>query len=130
MCSPDESRPIKVAVVDDDEAVLDAVRLVMEQEGWIARTFTSGESFVASLQEFEPDCLILDPHLPGLSGAQVARAVAGNGYSIPVICLTARPDTPVTDEILDAGARAMLTKPVKADDLVAVVRASAATKPT
>ena len=124
MRKPAETRPIYVAVVDDDEAVLDAVRLVLEQEGWSVRTFTTGERFLASLQDMEPDCLIRDPHLPGMSGAQVAQAVTGNGYQVPIICLTARPGTPMTEKIIDACACAMLTKPVKAEELIERVRES------
>jgi two-component system OmpR family response regulator len=122
----DKTRPIDIAVVDDDASVLDAVRLVLEKEGWSARTYSSGETFLASLDNSPPDCLILDPHLPGLGGAEVARRVSTNGYAIPIIALTAWPGTPETEEILDSGVHAMLTKPVKAEALVDLVRQSVA----
>lgn len=122
MPDSDSAKPVHVAVVDDDSGVLDAVQLVLETEGWAVSTFPNGEDFLASLNSDAPDCLILDPHLPGLNGAEVIQAVSRGGRSIPTICLSARPDTPIAREVLANGAQAVLTKPVKAENLVGVVR--------
>jgi len=116
--------PLTIAIVDDDEAILDAVQLVLEEQYWDIRTYTTGEEFLADLDNREPKCVVLDPHLPGLSGAEVARSVAEANAHIPIIGLTAQPTSPLASEVVDAGARVMLTKPVTSEELVDYIRAA------
>lgn len=108
-----------VAIVDDDEAILDSVQLVLAEVRWTVRTYASGEAFLKDLEaKAPPDCLILDPHLRGIDGAAVARSVSGNHASLPIIALTARPHSPLTLQVLDAGASTLLTKPVTVETLI------------
>jgi FixJ family two-component response regulator len=114
---------VSVAIVDDDIAILDSVRLLLELQSWQVATYSTGEAFLAELSADRlPDCLILDPHLPGISGAEVADAVANLSDSLPIIGLTARPTSPITQAVLKAGAEVMLLKPVSADALVDTVQ--------
>ena len=111
-----------VAIVDSDAAVLDSVSLVLEIHGWQVRTYSSGESFLDDLSRRHPDCVVLDPHLPRLSGADVVRTVSkGNGH-IPVIALTARPTSKLTADVAKAGVAAVLTKPVSEETLVSSIQ--------
>lgn len=115
---------VSIAIVDSDEAILDAVQFVLENEGWQVWTYATGEDFLADVPHHEPDCIILDPHLPKMNGADVARSVSiGNGR-IPIIGLTARPTSPATTEVMQAGAREMLTKPVTFEELVDHIQAA------
>ena len=114
--------PVTVAVVDDDEAILDAMQLVLEDQRWDIRTYSTGEAFLADLCDLNPVCVVLDPHLPGVSGAEVARSVASAG--IPIIGLTAHPGSVLASQVVDSGAWAMLTKPVTCDQLVECIRAA------
>jgi FixJ family two-component response regulator len=107
-----------VAVVDGDDAVLDSVSLVLELHGWQVWTYSSGESFLDVLGCRQPDCVVLDPHLPSLSGADVARAVSRVGGHVPIIALTARPTSKLTADVVQAGVAALLTKPVSEETLV------------
>ncbi len=110
---------INVAIVDDDESILDAIKMVLEGQGWRVRTYASGEAFLGDIENHRPDCIVLDPHLPGLSGADVVRTLRnGEMRAAPVIGLTARPASALAVEVLAAGARVMLTKPVTADELI------------
>ncbi len=112
---------VVVAVVDDDASILDAMTFLIESEGWNARVYASGEAFLDDYQQDgEIDCLILDPHLDGISGADVTQALVNS--HIPIIGLTARPESPITQSIKKLGVKTMLTKPVQADDLVATIR--------
>ncbi len=113
-----------VAIVDDDEAILDALRLVLELEGWHVHAYLRGEEFLADLENHTMDCLVLDPHLPGISGADIVRSIVDGNYNVPVIGLTARPSSPLTTAVINAGARVMLTKPVAAEVLVEQVQAA------
>ncbi|MEL7449613.1 MAG: response regulator [Pseudomonadota bacterium] len=111
-----------IAVIDDDVAILDSIQLLLELQGWQVRTYDTGEEFVEGLVDGDlPDCAILDPNLPGISGADVARAIAC--HSIPIIGLTARPTCPAAKEMLQEGARAILTKPVTEGGLLFQLRA-------
>lgn len=113
---------VSVAVVDDDESILDAVRLLLTYEGWSVRGFVTGEACVETLCLYQPDCIILDPHLPGMTGAQLARFLVDEYVQIPIIGLTARPDSPVTQDVISAGAQTILTKPITAETLINAVR--------
>ena len=109
---------VSVAIVEDDESILDAVRMLLETHGWRVRVYASGEPFIADLGEHTPDCLILDPHLPGMNGADVVRTLMELQIDLPVIGLTAWPDSPLALEIVSLGVSVMLTKPVRSEELI------------
>jgi FixJ family two-component response regulator len=113
---------VAVAVVDSDDAVLDSVSLVLEMHGWQVRTYSTGESFLDDLDRHQPDCIVLDPHLPGLSGAELARTVSTGNRCIPIIALTARPTSQLTADTVNAGVAALLTKPVSEETLVSSIQ--------
>jgi two-component system response regulator FixJ len=123
--SPADTKAI-IAVVDNDDAILDALELLLAVSGWEARTYKTGEAFMDDLTENTPSCLILDSHLSGLSGADVARALSTRKPAIPIIGITARPGSKLANEVLSAGADVMLTKPVSAENIVSKVRAAMA----
>ncbi len=116
--------PVSVAVVDDDESVLDAVKIVLDDQDWITQTYASGEAFLSDLKQHKPDCIILDSNLPGLSGVAIARAVCTSYSSIPIIVLTAYPGSPQTIKIQKLGALEVLVKPVTAEVLIDQIRAA------
>lgn len=106
-----------MAIVDDDTSILDSMTLLIEAEGWAASVHASGEDFLANHHRAgKIDCLILDPHLDGITGAEVARALIGS--QIPIIVLTARPESPITRRISMLGSFTILTKPVKPHILI------------
>ena len=122
---PSPEHKLTVAVVDDHEAILDAIRLVFEEQQWAVCTYLSGESFLADVAANRVfDCVILDPHLSGVSGSVVARSLADRAPRVPVIGLTAHPNSPVTLEVSEAGAFGLLTKPVTSQQLVENVLAA------
>ncbi|MCC8362712.1 response regulator [Lysobacter sp. A6] len=103
-----------VAVVDDEPPVRRALQRLLRAAGFDVRLFASGADFMAHLEGI--DCVILDLHLPGMSGFDVQDALASRGAQIPVVVLTGN-DTPANrSRSLANGARAYLCKPV--DDKV------------
>jgi FixJ family two-component response regulator len=116
-------KKITVAVVEDDYGILDALRLVLEMRGWNIRGYANAEAFLAEIDTYKPDCVVLDPHLPLINGAEVARRLT-DGNRIPFIALTARPTSAITTAVAELGAHAILTKPVSADDLIAHIEAA------
>ncbi len=110
-----------VSVVDEDTSILDAMALLIEDQGWRPMTYVDGQVFLDDFHKnTHVDCLILDPHLNGLSGIDVAHALLGS--LVPIIVLTARPESPSTKLIDALDAVMILKKPVRADDLLANIR--------
>ena len=99
-----------VYIVDDDEAVRDFLCLLLESSGFIAREFASAD-LLLKMNIDEMGCLLLDLHMPGISGLELLRLLRARGLKRPVIVISGRRD-PVQDaEVLAAGASALLSKP-------------------
>jgi FixJ family two-component response regulator len=110
-----------VYVVDDDEAVRDSTRLVLESYGMNVRTFGSPTAFLAEMDEAANGCLLLDQHMPGMTGLEFLEVLRANQSALPVIMITARSDAGFRARALRAGAVALLDKPVADDDLVRAI---------
>jgi two-component system response regulator FixJ len=108
-----------IAVVDDDEAILDSIKLVLEARGWGVRLYATGETLLAALDAGEwPNCLVLEPHLPGLSGVEIARSIAEHDPQLAVVVLTARPTSMLVTELQRSGINGLLVKPTTAQQLI------------
>ena len=106
-----------VAVIEDDLSVLDALGLLIEHQGWEVRTYSTGADFLRDLKANDRiDCVILDSHLGGPDGDEVARRLIGS--KIPIIGLTARPESHVTRRLEMLNPVVMLTKPTQPDELI------------
>jgi FixJ family two-component response regulator len=117
-----------VAVVDDDASVRKAIRRLLVATELQVETFASGEEFLRSLCAHTPDCLILDLHMPGLTGLDVLRQITRIGLHLPVVVITAYDETESRSQCLSAGAAAYLHKPL--DDLVLLDAVAAAVRRT
>jgi len=107
-----------VAVVDDDEAVLESTATFLQSLGYDAIPFASAEGYLASRRHADVSHLLTDLDLPGMSGLQLLDIVGTSQPGIVVIVMTGLPDTHLARCALAAGARCLLRKPVPADDLV------------
>jgi FixJ family two-component response regulator len=113
--------PIRVAVVDDDRSVRNALRRLLTTTGFQAGTFESGSEFLESLFEEPPDCLILDLNMPGMTGRELMRRVLQQVPDLPVIFMTAVDNPEARAEFDILGATAYLPKPVEAHELIAAI---------
>jgi DNA-binding NtrC family response regulator len=113
---------IQVYVVDDDMSAREGVARLIRSAGLIAKTFASGEEFLAAAQPKAPDCLILDVNLPGLNGLDLQQELAKRDVEIPIIFLTGHGDIPMTVRAVKAGAANFLTKPFDDEELLKAVR--------
>jgi FixJ family two-component response regulator len=107
-----------VAVVDDDEAVLDATSSFLEALGYDTRAFNSGEAFLAAGLAGDVSCLLTDINMPGLSGLDLQDRVRRVRPALPIIMMTALTDDSIRRRALAGGARDLLRKPLAADDLI------------
>ena len=113
-----------VAIVDDEHAVRRALQRLLGTAGFDARPYARGDEFMNHLDGV--DCVILDLHLPGMSGSEVQTALAARGCHIPVVVITGN-DTPANRaRSLADGAYAYLTKPVDGEELLQSLQQSLA----
>src|SRR2546428_1047113 len=110
-----------VYVVDDDASVREAVESLIRSAGFPVRTFGSAQEFLATPRAEMPSCLVLDLHLPGLSGLDLQRELAKDDVQIPIIFLTGHGDIPTSVKAIKAGALEFLTKPFADADLIAAI---------
>ena len=116
-------------LVDDDEAVLDSLRFMLEScDERQLRCFAGGERFLEEVDLRLPACLILDCRMPGLSGPEVQQRLKAAQSPIAILFLTGHGEVPLAVESLKQGAVDFLQKPVQlAPLLAAIARAEQAT---
>ena len=101
-----------LAVVDDDADVRVALTRLVASAGFAVETFASGEEFLRSIQDHEPDCLVLDLHMPEMSGFDVQTALASGHPAIPVVVITGHHTPESRTRAMQLGAKGYLRKPV------------------
>jgi two-component system response regulator FixJ len=118
-----------IFILDDDAATCDSLRVLLECEGLTARGFASGREFLDTVRPAAGDCLLLDLHMPAMSGFDVLEALRRRGDGVPVIVVTGHPSAAARTRALAAGAFAFLAKPYRADELLDLVRAALRRRP-
>ena len=102
-----------VAVVDDEESVRKALKRLLRAAGLEAESYATGQEFLAQAAMREPDCVVLDLHMPVMSGSQVLAQILKMPRRPPVVVITAHDVPEKRDECLAAGACAYLRKPLE-----------------
>jgi FixJ family two-component response regulator len=123
------SSSLLVSIVDDDLSVRRSTRRLLESIGLRAEVFASAEEFLASRQVAETACLILDLRMPGMSGLQLQRHLAGAANPFPIIFLTAHSSAEEERQALQAGAFQFLQKPVNKEALLLAISSALNIRP-
>jgi len=108
-------------IVDDDEALRDALEGVVKTAGLHAGKFSTAKEFLESPALQTASCLILDLGLPGMSGIELQHLIREMRNPVPIIFITAHGDAPIRDLVMNAGALGYLTKPVHRSLLLQMV---------
>jgi len=111
-----------VYVVDDDLSAREGVAGLIRSAGLMAKTFASGEEFLAAPRPKAPSCLVLDVNLPGVNGLELQQKLAKSDVQMPIIFLTGHGDIPMTVRAVKAGAINFLTKPFDDEELLKAIR--------
>jgi len=111
------SHPV-IAIVDDEESVRKALERLLRSADMEARVFASGADFLAAVAGFSPDCVVLDLHMPGVSGFEV---MAGLERRFPVVVITGHDSSEAEARALGGGAAAYLCKPVNDRALIEAI---------
>lgn len=101
-----------IAVVDDEEPIRKALRRLLRSAGLDVETFQSGAEFLESLTTRRPDCVVLDLHMPVVSGFEVQARLAESGISLPMVIITGHDSDETRDRALAGFPVAYLRKPV------------------
>jgi FixJ family two-component response regulator len=112
----------KIAIVDDDQEIREAITTLVETVGLRAEGFSSAEEFLSAPQAQDSACLILDVRMPGMSGLELQRQLVAAHWRIPIIFVTAYADEDVRVRALAAGAVAVLSKPCREEDLLRAIQ--------
>jgi two-component system, LuxR family, response regulator FixJ len=107
-----------IAVVDDDESVREALSELLEVFALPSRAFDGAAAFLAAYTPASFDCLITDVRMPGMNGLQLQQKLKSLGSTIPVIVVTSSNDPLIRSRMLEDGAMAYLSKPVKDEVLL------------
>lgn len=113
-----------VYIVDDDEAVLDSLSMLLETAAIDVECYSSGESFLSAFRPELSGCLLLDVRMERMSGPELHMELNRRGCQLAVIYLTAYGDIPMTVQAMKSGAVDFLTKPVDGALLLENVQAA------
>ena len=111
-----------VFLIDDDQAVRDAVGLLLRATGLIVESFASATDFLKSDGIRRPGCLLLDVRMPGMSGLDLQKQMQEQGHHIPIIFMTGHGDIPMATRAMKAGAFDFIEKPFQGQVLLARIR--------
>ena len=108
-----------VRIVDDDDSLRDALRFVLETEGWRVADYRSANDFFRGDAPSVPGCVVMDVRMPGLTGIEAQAVMNERGFSLPVIFLTGHGDIDMAVMALHEGAADFIQK------LLAVIASTA-----
>lgn len=118
------SRIPRIAIVDDDLAIREALNDLVRSCGYESRLYPSAEEFLAEGDRKAIDCLIVDVKMPGLSGLELQDVLRREPDCPPIMFMTSYDDVRTRAAAFAGGALAFLSKPVKVDELLTHLEAA------
>jgi two-component system response regulator FixJ len=117
-----------VYIVDDDDDVRDSTQVLLQCDGFEVQGFASGSEFLQGFDEAAGLCIILDLHMPGVSGFQVLDALQARGNTVPIILFSGRSDFTTEEFAYQSGVVALLAKPIDAETMIELILQQVAKK--
>ena len=112
-----------IAVIDDDEAVLDSLRLYFARQDVETSCFASAQDFLAAIRSGQRfDCIVSDVRMPGMSGLDLVQHLKGAGLAVPVILITGHGDVDMAVAAIKVGAFDFIEKPFDEARLLASIQ--------
>ena len=122
-CLPDRTQK-PICIIDDDESVADSLKTLLETYGFSVQSYGSGNEFLADARHRTAGCLLIDQHMPGMSGLDVIDQLQKDGVQIPAILISGRLDASTRTRAARLGIRELVDKPFAAGRLVGLIRAT------
>jgi FixJ family two-component response regulator len=110
-----------IAVIDDDASVRRALQRLLRAAGFAVETFATAREFLDANYQAQTACLVLDVHLPGMSGFQLQEYLTTSGVPIPIVFITALDDVSTRERAHRAGAVGYLRKPFDEGTLIETI---------
>lgn len=107
-----------IAVVDDEEPIRKALKRLLRASGMAVEAFPSGAEFLESLASHQPDCVVLDLHMPHTNGFEVQAWLAEHSLALPVVVITGHDSTETRDRAMAGRPVAYLRKPMNDQTLL------------
>jgi FixJ family two-component response regulator len=104
---------VRISIVEDDQPTREALESLMRSLGFAALAFRSAEEFLESPETQATECLILDLHLPGMSGLELQSKLVAANCRLPILFITAHGDQAIRERAIQGGAVDLLDKPVR-----------------
>jgi FixJ family two-component response regulator len=121
---PVERNVQPICIVDDDEWVADSLKVLLEGFGFEVRSYGSGAELLADDQCRSAACLVIDQHMPGMTGLDVVASLRKEGIRLPTILISGRLDTSTRERAAGLGVTKIIEKPFAAISLVDLIHAS------
>lgn len=115
-------RKIKILAVDDDEQILDALQVLFQFQGWQGIFVQDVPTGLKVFRERKPDIVLIDYHLPQISGIKGVELLRKIDENVPIIVFTIDENQKVADRFMEVGATDFALKPIKAPDIVSRIR--------
>ena len=120
-----DARHQNVAVVDDDAAVRDSLRFLLEVAGYDVLTFGSAGEFLSSPEVGELACVLIDQHMPQVTGLELVAQLHVARPELPVALMTGSPSAELTRRAIELGVTDMLEKPLQEQGLLRFLKRAA-----
>lgn len=114
-----------IRIVDDDDSLREALRFVLEMEGWKVTDYGSADAFLRGDAPSTPGCVVMDVRMPGLTGIEAQKVMIDRGYALPIVFLTGHGDIDMAVMALHDGAADFIQKPIDNERLLAAIGSSA-----
>jgi FixJ family two-component response regulator len=114
----------RIAIVDDDASVRKALARLLSASSFDIKSYGSARDFLKSLKIGTPDCLVVDLHMPDLTGFDLQRELERAGIKIPTIVITGHNEPGLRERCRSAGAAAFLLKPIDGSTLIGSINAA------
>jgi two-component system, LuxR family, response regulator FixJ len=111
-----------IHVIDDDDAMRDSLEYLLEAASLNVRTYASAVSFLDTVDDLAPGCIVTDVRMPGMSGLDLVRTLVERRLPHPVVVITAHGDVAMAVEAMRAGAVDFLEKPFEDRALLGAIR--------
>ena len=111
----------RVHIVDDDEAMRDSLKWLLESRGLEVELYASAEEFLRAFNDGFCGCLVLDVRMPGMSGPDLHELLQARASTLPVIFITGHGDVPMAVSALKKGAADFIEKPFNDQDMVGLI---------
>ncbi len=111
----------RVHIVDDDDAMRDSLKWLLESRGLEVELYPSGEAFLAAFNSGFCGCLVLDVRMPGMNGMDLYEQLRARNSTLPVIFITGHGDVPMAVSALKKGAADFIEKPFNDQDMLRLI---------